>query len=163
MIVCVYAMITELTGGSRYVKFGMAKDPEHRLANVKVGCPLKIETLAYVECESWQQARFVESAIHLEHIAINCAGEWFKWSSGSTAERDAKDALRLLTLRETGRLTEVKVVRALKSRQTIVSSLTSYRRISKLSKQVHDTVIGDMDSSDVSISMKRRKSLILNA
>lgn len=153
----VYAMVTELAGRARYVKFGMATDHLARLHGVQTGCPLRIETLLYVQCPTDMSAAGLEAALHVEHADANCSGEWFRWDAGSKAEPEAREALAMLAQREIGPLKVVRVAVPHQRKRT-AHQLTRYRNIAG-KPDATSPVVGDADLSAIPVAIRRRKPL----
>jgi len=148
----VYAMVTELAGGARWVKFGYSTDPLARLDSVQTGCPLRIDVLLTVKCANVRLATLLEGALHLEHAEIRSSGEWFKWSDGKRAEPEAREALAMIGQRELGQA-EVRR-KELRKPQRAITGMKPTRG--------YAPVIGDVPAEGVEISVKRRKSLMCN-
>lgn len=100
----VYAMVTELHGGGRFVKFGVSRNPLQRVVEVQCGCPIRIETIIWASLPSEAMAYQIETLIHAEHKADHCSGEWFRWRKGAEAVADASETIRLISERESGGL-----------------------------------------------------------
>lgn len=151
----VYAMITELAGRARYVKFGMASDPHRRLMEVQCGCPLRIEKIMYVDCGADDPAIALEAALHIEHADSRCSGEWFKWGAGSKAAAEATEALVLIGQREVGDM-RVIVHDVPRPKSRYAHTVGRYRNAASRSFAAN-SVVGNADISTVPIQVKRRR------
>lgn len=70
-----------------FVKIGVAFNVVKRLNEMQVGCPYKLQLLAWVDCED---AYAAESAVHRHLQGCHYRGEWF------TAGKDQIDEALLL-------------------------------------------------------------------
>jgi hypothetical protein len=70
----VYAIVDS---ESRYLKFGHASDPRHRLYVMQVATPLDLSLLAYVQVPGVQEAFKVENLVHMAAGRFHIRGEWF--------------------------------------------------------------------------------------
>ena len=152
----VYAMLTELSNRSRYVKFGVSSNPKARVVSVQVGSPLRIERMLVMDCGNDYHARVVEAALHMEFAEIHVSGEWFRFPRGTKAEAEAREAMILMGQKVFGRgaMVAMDVARSSKPRM-------------HRGKQVkivagYDPVVGDKPISSVKV-ITRRKSLKLVA
>lgn len=75
----IYMFMARDGDGPMYVKFGRSDDPVRRVTNVQVGCPFRIVKAGMVKCLSIEQAKKVESALHVEFSQWSTSGEWFRF------------------------------------------------------------------------------------
>ena len=84
----VYAAVAPMTAGCKFVKVGYSEGLLSRMRSVQTGCPVPIAEVSYVRVFSADQARNIESAIHLLMAEFRSSGEWFKFDLSSP--RDLK-------------------------------------------------------------------------
>ena len=65
-----------IDANKQYIKIGKARNPQIRLAQIQVDCPLDLELLGYIL--AWQEP---EKAIQWKFESLNVRGEWFKYDS----------------------------------------------------------------------------------
>lgn len=98
----VYAMVTAPTAGRRYVKFGVSKRLAARARDVQSMCPIPIEYMYSVRCETDEEMMRFEAALHAEHAARSIVGEWFSFKNSKSVIADIRLALRCIGERELG-------------------------------------------------------------
>lgn len=145
-----YAMVTELAGRARFVKFGVSSDVKGRVVNVQCGCPLRIETVLSMDCGTDYHARVVEAALHLEHSDSHASGEWFRFPSGRSAKAAAKEALRLTGERIFAHavVVEIEVAESVRPR--------FYRGKSTKVVRGYEPIVGDRQISHVKVLTRRK-------
>lgn len=72
-VYCIQAVID----GTTCVKVGKAKDPQHRMASLQTGSPVRLELLCVIPCASNAHALRVEAKAHEVLSAHHRHGEWF--------------------------------------------------------------------------------------
>lgn len=63
---------------ARFIKFGQAKNPQCRLANIQTGSPLDLRLLVKLRVGARKDALSFEYAIHRAAGRFHIRGEWFK-------------------------------------------------------------------------------------
>lgn len=76
---CVYAFMTDPDQAPVFIKVGVSKAPEARVAGVQTGCPLRIKSLRIIETPSTLIARAAEASIHQALKQYHTCGEWFRF------------------------------------------------------------------------------------
>lgn len=61
----------------QYVKIGIARHPNVRLASIQTGNPRKCTILFLIPCKDKQAAIMLENALHYRFEAYRLCGEWF--------------------------------------------------------------------------------------
>jgi hypothetical protein len=61
------------------VKIGRAKDPEHRLVELQIGCPFELKLVGKLKCRSEEHTSEAERHLHHLFRRDRQRGEWFKY------------------------------------------------------------------------------------
>jgi len=85
----VYIFTASEEVGPIYVKVGVSRSPEARLASIQTGCPIRIVAGKAIKCTARVIAVAMEASMHEELAAYRCSGEWFRFDAGSEAHSDA--------------------------------------------------------------------------
>ncbi len=82
------------------IKIGKAGNPEKRMLDLQVGCPVKLEMLGTIQCRDSKEATKTERAMHKRFKSRRAIGEWFLFS------HDAKSEVRGLIANHQGPFTK---------------------------------------------------------